>query len=130
MDLSPTKDAHYGLTPEGKLLRQRLIEADIKQGKPAPSKAVVKRELIKLAQDDPQFAENIKKKGTGVQIKRIIIPPNTDDRIKRIEVILGCKTAGNSANMLEELTAILDTLLKDGKIDKQKYLYITSRYNK
>ena len=66
MDLSPTKGEHYGLTPKGKLLRQQLIEENIKQGKAAPSKAVVKRELIKLAQDDPQFAENIKKKGTGV----------------------------------------------------------------
>ena len=59
-----------------------------------------------------------------------MIPPNTDDQLKRIFVLLGTLKAGNTnSDILKEFTAILDELYKDKKISKLLYktLYYKSK---
>jgi hypothetical protein len=117
----------YKLTPEGKILRKEYIDKALREGKPIPSKALLKQQIIQQSLENPvDFGENIVKKGSGV--KSVIIPPKTEDRVRRLKVILGSKAAGNSADMLEEFTALLDSLLNDSKINKQLYSRVLSKY--
>ena len=64
------------------------------------------------------------KSGNGV----ITISPHDDVRLRRILILLGSKRAGNTADILPEITAILDALMHEGKIDKKKYKMIMRKY--
>ena len=60
-----------------------------------------------------------------------MIPPNADEQLKRIFVLLGSLKCGNSnENILAEFIALLDQLFKDNKISKLLYktLYYKSKY--
>ena len=71
------------------------------------------------------------KSGDGIaKVKVIVIAPDAEDRFKRLHVILGSREAGNNANTLDEYTSILDSLLKDGKIDKKGYKKFLKIFNK
>ena len=58
-------------------------------------------------------------KGEGynnIALHPIVIPPNADDQLKRIFVLLGTlKFNNNNENILAEFTALLDQLYKDKK---------------
>ena len=67
-----------------------------------------------------------KREGKGIHSKHskhnkyIVISPNVKDRMNKIKVLLGSRRSGNNVG-LEEYTAILDSLLKDNRIDKVRY---------
>ena len=69
-----------------------------------------------------KFNEYLKDKikiGLGykdIALKHIVIPPNADDQLKRIYVLLGTlKCGNNNENILTEFTALLDQLYKNKK---------------
>ena len=61
-------------------------------------------------------------KGEGykdIALHPIVIPPNADDQLIRIFVLLGTlKCGNNNENILAEFTALLDQLYKHNKISK------------
>ena len=81
-----------------------------------------------------EFLENRIKIGLGyknIALQPIVIPPNADEQLKRIIVLLGSLKCGNSnENILAEFTALLDKLYKNNKISKLLYqtLYYKSKY--
>ena len=60
----------------------------------------------------------IKKKSDG---KSIVIPPESNDQLRRLMVLIGSKRAGNTNDMLAEVTGLLDALMKEKKIDIKMY---------
>ena len=52
----------------------------------------------------------------------IVLPNNPEERIDRLKVLLGSLSANNSnPDILTEISAILDSLLQDKKINKMQY---------
>lgn len=117
-------DEDYTLSPEGK----KVLEEHLKNN-PDQSKKVVKKELIAIGKEkDPTLimAKAPKKKGKGLRNKSVVIFKNKDDkRYNRLKVLLGSKKVGNT-NCVTEYKSILDTLLKDNTIDKNKYQKLIS----
>jgi len=70
-------------------------------------------------ESEKPFGAVTKKRGEGIY-KYIVISPNVKDRMNRIKVLLGSRNAGNNVG-IEEFTTILDSLLKDNKINKVRY---------
>ena len=64
-------------------------------------------------------------KGDGykdIALQSIQIPLDASDQLKRVFVLLGLLTYGNdNPNILSELSALLDQLYKDNKINKLLY---------
>ena len=81
-----------------------------------------------------EFFKNRIKIGLGykdIVQQVIVIPPNADEQLKRIFVLLGSLKCGNSnKNLLAEFTALFDQLYKNNKISKLLYktLYYKSKY--
>jgi len=79
------------------------------------------------AETEKQFGSVTKRhmptQGKGIHSKHskyIVISPHVKDRMNKIKVLLGSRRSGNNVG-LEEYTAILDSLLKDNRIDKVRY---------
>ena len=93
--------------------------------------------LLKYLDDCPRFVKIIRpniRMGHGVKTfvkppKIIVVPNNITDQVDRLMVILGSKTAGSTADSFSEFTAILDTLLKDGKINIKVYRQFLKKYH-
>ena len=61
----------------------------------------------------------------NIALQPIVIPPNADDQLKRIFVLLGTlKCGNNNENILTEFTALLDQLYKHKTIIKLLYDFI------
>ena len=81
-----------------------------------------------------EFLKDRIKIGLGykdIALQPIVIPPNADEQLKRIFVLLGSLKCGNSnENILAEFTALLDQLYKNNKISKLLYktLYYKSKH--
>jgi hypothetical protein len=60
----------------------------------------------------------------------IVIPPDADDRLKRVYVLLGKKNSSKEdvPAELAEVSALLDALLKDKKINIEQYKSLMSKY--
>ena len=116
------EDIHFTSTPEGK---EKLEET--KKNNPAMDVKQAKQETIRTAKNDETLSYLITtktKKVKGKGIKCIIIPPNKKDKYNRLSCLLG----SNNSNLLPEYTAILDSLMKEGTIDKSKYKYFLNKF--
>jgi hypothetical protein len=89
-----------------------------------------RKRIINLMRKNSKFvniiSEEVGIKGNGYQglalIKTIVIPPNINERLNRFMVLYGSINAGNTnSSIIDEGSAILDSLLKDKVIDKMKY---------
>jgi len=81
------------------------------------------REYIK-----PQILIKGKQWGMGLKSYRdrakdpIVLPSNSNDKLRRLFVLIGSANAGNNSNeILKEASALLDELKKDGIITKEMY---------
>ena len=66
-----------------------------------------------------------------IALQPIVIPPNADEQLKRIFVLLGSLKCGNSnENILAVFTALLDQLYNNNKISQLLYktLYYKSKH--
>ena len=66
-----------------------------------------------------------------IALQPIVIPPNADEQLKRIFVLLGSLKCGNSnENILAVFTALLDQLYNNNKISQSLYktLYYKSKH--
>ena len=111
-------------------------------------KAISRKEILSVFRNDQKFIKLIapyigigikplsfndkNTNGDGLGHTRIIvIPPNPNDQIKRLLVLLGTKNSlgKDSYNIgLEEFTAILDELLKTKQINKLTYKTFLLKY--
>ena len=67
--------------------------------------------------------------GTIKPSKIIVVPNDLSEQYDRLSVILGSQKAGSTAESFNEFTAILDTLLKNGKIPIKIYRTFLKRYH-
>ena len=66
-----------------------------------------------------------KKKGDGITSKTFFISSDPHEILKRVNVLVASYRLGHS-NVIEELTSLLDELLKLKKITKRQYLEFLS----
>ena len=113
-----------------KCMGKELLEFLSKRG----VKTTEEREMYELFMGNLKYTSYIlnwireSKTGRGLESYRelstqpIILPNNPNDQLKRVFILLGSLKAGNNdSSILKELSAILDTLLKEEIISKQLY---------
>jgi hypothetical protein len=120
---SDTKKEKIKLSPEGKKTLSDAITRN-----PNKTRKQVKQELINMAtEDESKFGYLIIKQGEGI-IKTVVIPPSKLARLDRVKVILGNIEADNTADYLDEYSAIADALLKDKMITKDQHNFLVNKY--
>ena len=73
--------------------------------------------------------ETVVGKGMNTESCIIMISPNADANVKRLQVLLGSKKAGNNAKSFNEYSAILDNLLRMKKINTRMYKVFIDNWN-
>ena len=106
--------------------------------KPGPENPVKRNAFLESIKERLNNSKNFNdylskriKKGLGYRdlaLQPIIIPPNSNEQLRRVFVLLGSlKANNNNPDNLKEFTALLDALYKDKKISKILYKTL---YNK
>ena len=118
----PPKLEDLVLTPKGNKEKERMKELS-KQFQGALKDEEIVETMYKEVKNNPTAMADLfqAKESKGKAIKKIM---------EKIQVILGSKQAGNNADRLEELTALLGELLDRKVIDTRKYSYFLDQYKK
>ena len=116
-----TDNTKIKLSPEGK----KVLDEHMKRGK---TKKTAKDEIMKLVKKYPDDYGYLVKKGEGMKIKKIIVPPNKLSRLERVKVILGAIDADSTADYLDEYTVIVDSLLQDKMITNDQHKFLIKKY--
>jgi hypothetical protein len=84
--------------------------------------------ILKYQRASDDSEEGSDDEGKGIQ--KVFIPPNADDRIKRAFVLLGQRKSSMEDNpdALAEFTAILDSMMSDGKLATRKYKLLMKKW--
>jgi hypothetical protein len=106
--------------------REEIEEARKKREEEEPDSPIASRTRGKTKEISGTGADQ--RATASTKITRVIIPPSPDERLKRIKVIIGSKKANNNADMLEEFTALLDSLLSENRIDEKVYKHLLNQY--
>ena len=118
----------------GNLIRSVKRQSDISGTEEDREK---RKEILTILDQSEKFRLVIRpniRGGEGIKSyikppKIIVVPNDQSEQYDRLSVILGSRTAGSTADSFNEFTAILDVLLKNGKIPIKIYRTFLKRYH-
>lgn len=111
------------LTEEGKNIFKKYFEELKKE-----NKDITETDAFYKWHNDLSMLERLQYINKKQEGSAITISSHTDERMKRLLVLLGSKRSGNTADILPEITAILDSFLKEKLIDNKKYKQLLRKF--